>query len=122
MRIDAINFIRNCYDRKILTRRFYIKLGRQNKEVVEDWACVGYVPRKYNNNKKNFNKGGQGKDRKDKPQHNKDKKEEQKDDKPEKAVEKEQKQDNKAETEQKKVEQKKPKEVEPEETQPHPEP
>ena len=58
MKIDAINFIRNCYDRKILTRRFYIKLGRQNKEVLEDWACVGYAPKnKYHNNKKHFNKG-----------------------------------------------------------------
>ena len=58
MKIDAINFIRNCYDRKILARRFFIKLGRQHKEVIEDWACVGYVPRnKYNNNKKPFHKG-----------------------------------------------------------------
>lgn len=67
MKIDAINFIRNCYDRKILARRFFIKLGRQKKEVVEDWACVGYVPRKFNkdnnnrdnnkNNKKIFIKG-----------------------------------------------------------------
>ena len=38
MKIDAINFIRHCYDRKILARRFYIKLGRQHKEVIEDWA------------------------------------------------------------------------------------
>ena len=51
MKIDAINFIRNCYDRKILTRRFFIKLGRQNKEVIEDWACVGQVPKKFNQNK-----------------------------------------------------------------------
>lgn len=58
MKIDAINFIRNCYDRKILARRFFIKLGRQHKEVIEDWACVGYVPRnKHNNNKKPFHKG-----------------------------------------------------------------
>lgn len=49
MKIDAINFIRNCYDRKILTRRFFIKLGRQTKEIVEDWACVGHVPKKFNN-------------------------------------------------------------------------
>lgn len=56
MKIDAINFIRNCYDRKILTRRFYIKLGRQHKEVLEDWACVGYVPRKPHP-KKPFQKG-----------------------------------------------------------------
>lgn len=48
MKIDAINFIRNCFDRKILNRRFFIKMGRQHKEVVEDWACVGYVPRKFN--------------------------------------------------------------------------
>lgn len=56
MKIDAINFIRNCYDRKILTRRFFIKLGRQHKEVVEDWACIGYVPKKFNNQKKYPNK------------------------------------------------------------------
>lgn len=31
MRIDAINFIKNCYDKKILTRRFFIKMGRQQK-------------------------------------------------------------------------------------------
>lgn len=67
MKIDAINFIRTCYDRKILTRRFYIKLGRQNKEVVEDWACVGYVPRKFNNPnpRKDFTRGP----REDKPHH-----------------------------------------------------
>ena len=52
MKIDAINFIRNCYDRKILARRFFIKLGRQHKEVVEDWACIGYVPKKFNNHQK----------------------------------------------------------------------
>lgn len=52
MKIDAINFIRNCFDRKILNRRFFIKMGRQHKEVVEDWACVGYVPRKFNQHKK----------------------------------------------------------------------
>lgn len=52
MKIDAINFIRNCFDRKILNRRFFIKMGRQHKEVVEDWACIGYVPRKFNQNHK----------------------------------------------------------------------
>ncbi len=31
-RIDAINFIRTSYDKKILTRRFFIKMGRQQKE------------------------------------------------------------------------------------------
>jgi hypothetical protein len=55
MKIDAINFIRNCYDRKILARRFFIKLGRQHKEVAEDWACVGYVSKNFNHHKKNPN-------------------------------------------------------------------
>jgi hypothetical protein len=50
MKIDAINFIKNSYDKKILTRRFFIKLGRQHKDVAEDWACVGYVPRQFMNN------------------------------------------------------------------------
>jgi hypothetical protein len=27
-------------------------MGRQHKEVIEDWACVGFVPRKFNQNKK----------------------------------------------------------------------
>lgn len=53
MKIDAIHFIKNCYDRKILNRRFFIKMGRQNKEVIEDWACIGQVPKKFN---KNYNK------------------------------------------------------------------
>ena len=66
MKIDAINFIRNCYDRKILNRRFFIKLGRQNKEVIEDWACVGQVPKKFNkhyskNNNNNYKKNHQNK-------------------------------------------------------------
>ena len=56
VKIDAINFIRNCYDRKILARRFFIKLGRQSKEVIEDWACVGQVPKKFIHNKKNNKK------------------------------------------------------------------
>ena len=63
LKIDAINFIRNCFDRKILARRFFIKLGRQSKEVIEDWACVGFVPKKFQNKphnkhhqKKNFDK------------------------------------------------------------------
>jgi len=30
-KIDAINFIRNSFDKKILTRRFFIKMGRQQK-------------------------------------------------------------------------------------------
>ncbi len=33
-KIDGINFIRNCFDRKILNRRFFIKMGRQHKEVI----------------------------------------------------------------------------------------
>jgi hypothetical protein len=55
MKIDAINFVRNCFDRKILDRRFFIKMGRQHKEHLEDWACVGYVPKKFHN--KNQYKG-----------------------------------------------------------------
>jgi len=47
MKIDAINFIRNQYDKKVLSRRFFIKMGRQHKEVVEDWTGVGYVPRQF---------------------------------------------------------------------------
>ena len=34
MRMDAIDFIRNYYDRKILGRRFFIKMGRQTKEFA----------------------------------------------------------------------------------------
>jgi hypothetical protein len=51
LKIDAINFVRNCFDRKILNRRFFIKMGRQHKEVLEDWACVGYVPKKFTQNR-----------------------------------------------------------------------
>lgn len=60
MKIDAINFIRTCYDRKILNRRFFIKMGRQHKQVIEDWTCIGNVPRKFNQNKKSehYNKDG----------------------------------------------------------------
>lgn len=46
-KIDAINFIRNCFDKKILTRRFFIKLGRQQKEHAENWSAVGYVPKQF---------------------------------------------------------------------------
>lgn len=53
MKIDAINFIRTCYDKKILNRRFFIKMGRQHKEVIEDWTCIGNVPRKFNQPRKN---------------------------------------------------------------------
>lgn len=34
-------------------------MGRQHKEVLEDWACVGYVPKKFTQNK-NQHKGGKG--------------------------------------------------------------
>lgn len=30
-RIDAINFIRNSFDKKICNRRFFIKMGRQQR-------------------------------------------------------------------------------------------
>ena len=30
-------------------------MGRQHKEVIEDWACVGYVPKKFTHPK---NQGG----------------------------------------------------------------
>jgi hypothetical protein len=30
-------------------------MGRQHKEVLEDWACVGQIPRKFNQNK-HYNK------------------------------------------------------------------
>jgi hypothetical protein len=56
LRIDAINFVRNCFDRRILNRRFFIKMGRQHKEVLEDWTCVGQVPRRFNQ-PRNSNKG-----------------------------------------------------------------
>jgi hypothetical protein len=46
-RIDAINFIRNTSDKKILTRKFFIKMGRQQKEIAENWAAVGYVPKQF---------------------------------------------------------------------------
>ena len=60
MRIDAINFIRTCFDKKILNRRFFIKMGRQHKEIVEDWACVGYVPKKFTHPRKNDHQGQKG--------------------------------------------------------------
>ena len=44
-KIDAINFIRNSGDRKIMNRGFFIKMGRQHGERVENWAAVGYVSR-----------------------------------------------------------------------------
>ena len=47
MKIDAINFIRNHYDKKILNRRFFIKMGRQQKELVEEWTGVGFVPKSF---------------------------------------------------------------------------
>ena len=47
MKIDAINFIKTTGDKKILSRKFFIKMGRQHKEVLEDWACVGYVPKNF---------------------------------------------------------------------------
>ena len=46
-KIDAIDFIRNEFDKKILTRRFFIKMGRQHKELPENWAAVGYVPKSF---------------------------------------------------------------------------
>ena len=46
-KIDAINFIRNSFDKKILTRRFFIKMGRQQKEHAENWTAVGYVPKSF---------------------------------------------------------------------------
>ena len=32
-------------------------MGRQHREVIEGWACVGYVPIKFNQNKKGEYKG-----------------------------------------------------------------
>ena len=32
-------------------------MGRQHREVIEGWACVGYVPIIFNNNKKGEYKG-----------------------------------------------------------------
>jgi len=71
MRIDAINFIRNCYDKKILSRRFFIKMGRQHKELIEDWTGVGYAPRQFRPNK-NYNKDHAHKDYPNKEHQNKD--------------------------------------------------
>jgi hypothetical protein len=47
MRMDAIEFIRTSYDRRILGRRFFIKMGRQSKDLAEDWTGVGYVPKSF---------------------------------------------------------------------------
>ena len=52
-KIDAINFIRNEFDKKILGRRFFIKMGRQQKEHAEKWTAIGHVP-------KEFKKGPKG--------------------------------------------------------------
>ena len=61
-KIDAINFIRNCFDKKILTRRFFIKLGPQQKEHAENWAAVGYVPKQFKQPfRKNAGKPGEQK-------------------------------------------------------------
>ncbi len=42
-------------------RRFFIKLGRQHKEIVEDWTCIGSAPIKKGgygkNGQKNHHKG-----------------------------------------------------------------
>jgi hypothetical protein len=63
-RIDAINFIRNTSDKKILTRKFFIKLGRQQKEHAENWSAVGYVPRQFKQPFKKLNKPVEGKEEK----------------------------------------------------------
>ena len=58
--MDAIDFIRKSYDKKIKNRRFFIKMGRQSKDYVEDWSCVGYVPKNLKlpgTNNNNNNKG-----------------------------------------------------------------
>lgn len=46
-RIDAINFIRTTANKKVLSRTFFIKMGRQQKEHAENWSAVGYVPRQF---------------------------------------------------------------------------
>ena len=67
--MDAIDFIRKCYDRRILGRRFFIKLGRQSKEIAEEWTGVGYVPKsfKYNSNFKDRKKEQSGKPKWERP-------------------------------------------------------
>jgi hypothetical protein len=48
-----------------LTRRFFIKLGRQQKEHAENWAAVGYVPKQFKQPyKKNVGKPGEQKEEK----------------------------------------------------------
>lgn len=64
-KIDAINFVRNCSDKKILTRRFFVKMGRQQKEHAENWSAVGYVPKQFKQPyKKNAGKPGEQKEEK----------------------------------------------------------
>lgn len=55
-RIDAINFIRNSFDKKIMGRRFFIKMGRQQKEHAENWAAVGFVPKSFKQAPRTFRK------------------------------------------------------------------
>lgn len=68
LKIDAINFIKNSYDKKILNRRFFIKMGRQQKEIVEDWACVGFVPKQFKAPYKPHNKDGNATNTRRKPE------------------------------------------------------
>lgn len=61
-KIDAINFVRNCFGKKIMDRGFFIKLGRQQKEHAENWSAVGYNAKQFKQPyKKNASKPGEEK-------------------------------------------------------------
>jgi len=44
-----------------MTRRFFIKMGRQQKEIAENWAAVGYVPKQFKQPIKKGPKSGEEK-------------------------------------------------------------
>lgn len=44
-KIDAIHFVRDFSDKRILGRKFFVKIGKQSKEMIEDYVFVGYVPK-----------------------------------------------------------------------------
>lgn len=55
-KIDSIHFIKKEFDKKILSRRFFIKMGRQHKNHHEDWLAVGHVPREFRQGPRNQNR------------------------------------------------------------------
>lgn len=61
-KIDAIHFIKDEFDKKILARRFFIKMGRQQKERIENWTAVGHVPPQFRHTPKHSNSNRKSKE------------------------------------------------------------